>query len=204
MAAYGALWWGGEEDQGYFSLAVLFFPSCLCVLDFLLLYDGCEKKSLRRKLDSLALKKVISCQDLLPNMGPTFSASFSVLMRMSLWIFFCFLCEIRELSLTVLVALSPFQSVYVCLIFSFCFCRTRCWIILNAAAVANSVWWPSLKRRRTTKIRSLTVAWDCRVPSLLIHCIFLSHQCGHTTTCSWSVSSHILSCFICICLFLQV
>lgn len=28
-----------REDQGYFSLAVLFFPSWLCVFDFLLLCD---------------------------------------------------------------------------------------------------------------------------------------------------------------------
>lgn len=86
---------------------------------------------------------------------------FSSLTRSWSWAWQCLLLLVRSK-----------QFMIVCLIFPFCSCRTRCWIILNAAAVANSAWWPSLKRRRTTKIRRLTVAWDCRVPSLLIHCVF--------------------------------
>lgn len=115
-------------------------------------------------------------------MESAFSVSFPVLIRMNL-AFFVFSYKVMELSLTVHVALGLFQAIYDCLpgFFPFCSYRTRCWIILNAAAVANSGWWPNLKRRRTTKIRRLIVAWDCRVPSLLIHCVPLSHQCGHTT-----------------------
>lgn len=176
VAAYGALWRRGEEDQGYISLAVLFFTSWLWVFDFLWIIQ-------------LMWEKIIKKETWLPRAKES-----NILLRSLAWHeinFPCFLSCLDQNGFRNLFPLLQDQgakpdsswsipvSEWLCLIFPFCSYRTRCWIILNAAAVANSGWWPSSKRRRTTKIRRLIVAWDCRVPSLFLHCVSATSVWSH-------------------------
>lgn len=158
------------------------------MFDFLWIYNWCEKKIIKKEA---CLPRAKESNFLLRSLdwhGINFLCFLCCLDQNEFRIFFSSLTRSWSWAwqyLLLLVCSSQFMTV--CLILPFCSYRTRCWIILNAAAVANSGWWPSLKRRRTTKIRRLIVAWDCRVPSLLIHHVSLSHQRGHTTTCSLSV-----------------
>lgn len=205
MAADGALWWRGEADRGCISLALL-FTTWLCLTSGKYMTDV-RKKSLKRKLDLPMAKESNFLLRLLAWPGINFLCFLSCLGQNEFRIFFPLLqghgVELDSSCCSWSVPINLWLFVW---FFPFCSYRTRCWIILNAAAVANSGWWPSLKRRRTTKIRRLIVAWHCRVPTLLVHCVSLSHQCAHTITYSLSLSSHVLSffCFLCICLFLEV